>query len=85
MATVDDRELALGPHLQPGDPRAGRGAAARPTTCSDELRELAKFLDGSPEFEQFLASPLVDDEDRARALERAFRGRPATCWSTPCR
>lgn len=41
----------------------------------EELQGLVEYLDRNPELERFLASPLVDDEDRARVLEKAFRGK----------
>ena len=41
----------------------------------EELKELVEHLDRDPEFERFLESPLVDDEDRAPFLERVFRGK----------
>ncbi len=41
----------------------------------EELQGLVEYLDRNPELARFLASPLVDDEDRARVLEKAFRGR----------
>lgn len=41
----------------------------------EELSGLVDYLDRNPEFERFLASPLVDDEDRSALLERAFRGK----------
>jgi F-type H+-transporting ATPase subunit delta len=40
----------------------------------EELQGLVEYLGRNPELEQFLASPLVDDEDRSRVLEKAFRG-----------
>jgi F-type H+-transporting ATPase subunit delta len=41
----------------------------------EELQGLVEYLGRNPELEQFLASPLVDDEDRGRVLEKAFRGK----------
>ncbi|MFL6202457.1 MAG: ATP synthase F1 subunit delta [Thermoanaerobaculia bacterium] len=41
----------------------------------EELNGLIDYLDRNPELERFLASPLVDEEDRADLLERAFRGK----------
>ena len=40
-----------------------------------ELAELARFLAAHPEIESYLTSPLVDEESRAVALEKAFRAR----------
>ena len=41
----------------------------------EELNALVALLDRDPGFEHYLASPLVDEEDRAPFLERVFRGR----------
>jgi F-type H+-transporting ATPase subunit delta len=41
----------------------------------EELQGLVEYLGRNPELEQFLASPLVDDEDRGKVLEKAFRGK----------
>lgn len=40
-----------------------------------ELRGLAAYTEESPEFRDFLASPLIKSEDRRQALEDIFRGR----------
>lgn len=40
-----------------------------------EMQELATSLDRNAELEDFLASPLIADEDRARVLEKVLRGR----------
>ena len=40
-----------------------------------ELEELVALLDRNPELEELFESPLVEDEDRARLLEKVFRGR----------
>lgn len=74
MATVNDRELAIGRIYSKAmlDLAEERGEA---DGLLGELQDLVAYLDRNPEFEQFLGSPLVDDEDRARTLDRAFRGR----------
>jgi F-type H+-transporting ATPase subunit delta len=74
MASVNDRELAVARIYSKSmlDLAEERGEA---DVLLDELQEAVKYLDRSPEFEQFLGSPLVDGEDRSRTLERAFRGR----------
>lgn len=41
----------------------------------EELQGLVEYLDRNPELERFLASPLVEDEDRGKVLEKAFRGK----------
>lgn len=41
----------------------------------DELGEIARHADGDPRFASFISSPLVDPDDRAKALETMFRGK----------
>jgi F-type H+-transporting ATPase subunit delta len=41
----------------------------------EELQGLVEYLGRNPELEQFMASPLVDGEDRGKVLEKAFRGK----------
>ncbi|MCP4657925.1 MAG: ATP synthase F1 subunit delta [bacterium] len=38
-----------------------------------ELAELAAYLDRSPEFAAFMASPLVDADERAASIKKLFR------------
>jgi len=40
-----------------------------------ELADLAGLIAANPEIESYLSSPLVDDEARVEALEKAFHGR----------
>ena len=40
-----------------------------------ELLELAGLLETKPEIDAYLTSPVVDEEGRTAAIERAFRGR----------
>jgi F-type H+-transporting ATPase subunit delta len=74
MASVDDRDLALGRLY--GKAILGlaveRGQA---DTLLEELQELADALEKRPELGRFLGSPLVDEEDRGRAIETMFRGK----------
>jgi F-type H+-transporting ATPase subunit delta len=74
MAGVDDRTLALGrvyavPMLDLAE-KQGQADA-----LFEELQELGRLLNGDPRIEEFLGSPLVDEEDRRQVLERLFRGR----------
>ncbi len=73
MASVDDRDLAAGRlygrailHLAEEQGQS--------ESLLEELAGLVAYLDGNPEFERFLASPLVDEEERGASLERIFRG-----------
>jgi F-type H+-transporting ATPase subunit delta len=74
MATVNDRDLAIARIYSKAmlDLAEERGEAE---SLLGELQDLVKYLDRNPELEQFLGSPLVDDEDRSRTLERALRGK----------
>lgn len=74
MANVDDRALDVGrlyaeAMLDLADEQ-GQGDA-----LLEELAELVAYLDRHPELERFLASPLVDEEGRARVIEELFRGK----------
>jgi F-type H+-transporting ATPase subunit delta len=74
MAKVNDREMALARVYS----RAMLSLADEVGETDEllaELQELVKALDQNPELERFLASPLVEDEDRAAVLEKLFRGR----------
>jgi F-type H+-transporting ATPase subunit delta len=44
-------------------------------TVAVELAELIAFMDGEPDFGQFLTAESVDDEPRRVTLEKLFRGR----------
>jgi F-type H+-transporting ATPase subunit delta len=41
----------------------------------EELNGLVEYLDGNPELDRFLASPMIEAEPRAQVLEQAFRGK----------
>lgn len=44
-------------------------------SLNDELTELVRLYERDPGFRDFVASPLVDAEEREASLEKAFRGR----------
>jgi len=74
MANVSDQDLSIArlysrAMLQLAEERG------ESESLLEELGGLVDYLDRNPDFERFLASPLVDDEDRAGMLERAFRGK----------
>jgi F-type H+-transporting ATPase subunit delta len=73
MANVDFRNLAVGRLY--AEAMLGlaeeRGAS---DALLDELKQFVEFLDQNPKVEHFLASPMVDEEGRARVLEDLFRG-----------
>jgi F-type H+-transporting ATPase subunit delta len=74
MASVDDRDLALGRLYAEAmldlAEEHGQGDA-----LLDELKDLVAFLDQNPGLDDFLSSPLVDDQARARVIEEMFRGK----------
>jgi len=74
MANVDDRDLAAG-RLYGKAILSLAEEQGQSDSLLEELAGLADYLDGNPEFERFLASPLVDEEERGASLERIFRGR----------
>lgn len=41
----------------------------------EELEGLVALLDRAPDFESFLASPLVSEEERRAVIEKSFRGK----------
>jgi F-type H+-transporting ATPase subunit delta len=74
MASVDDRDLAVG-RLYAEAMLAIAEERGQSEALLEELRELAGSLDQNPKLEHFLASPLVDEEGRARVIEELFRSR----------
>ncbi len=74
MASVDDRDLALGrlygvPLLDLGEEQG------QADDLLGELQEVVRLLDGNPTIEDFFASPLVDADDRRQVIEKVFRGK----------
>lgn len=72
--TVDDRGLVLGRIYA----RVLLDLAAEQGTVDellDELTALAGYLEAHPEVGELFASPFVDSKERARSLEKVFRGR----------
>jgi len=74
MANVDDRDLAAG-RLYGKAILSLAEEQGQADSLLEELAGLVEYLDRNPEFERFLASPLVDEEERGASLERIFRGR----------
>lgn len=73
-ARVTDRDLAIGRLYA----KAMLGVAEEKGQADDlltELQELVGHLDATPGFEEFLSSPLVDEDSRARVIEELFRGK----------
>ena len=74
MAKIDDRDLAVG-RLYAEAMLALGEESGQSDVLLEELKDLAGLLDRDPKLEHFLASPLVDEEGRARVIEELFRGR----------
>ena len=74
MKSVDDGNLGLGRLYAKAllDLADEQGNA---DGLLDELSDLADYLEGNPELVSHFGSPLVEGTDRARTLEKAFRGR----------
>jgi len=74
MATVDDRDLALGRLYA----RAMLDLASQngeEDALQEELRELVRAVSENAELADFLSTPLVDDDQRAAILEKNLRGK----------
>ena len=71
---VDDRDLVLGRIYAQAllDLAEEQGKADE---LLDELTTLAGHLEAHPEIGELFGSPFVDAEERARAIEKGFRGR----------
>jgi F-type H+-transporting ATPase subunit delta len=74
MANVDDRDLAVG-RLYAAAMLALGEERGQSDALLEELKDFVAFLGQNPKVEHFLASPLVDEEGRARVIEELFRGR----------
>jgi F-type H+-transporting ATPase subunit delta len=74
MSSVDDRALGLGRLYARSilDLAEEQGQADE---LLEELTGLAQYLESTPELGTFFGSPLVEDETRARTIEKVFRGR----------
>lgn len=74
MASVDERQREVGRlygevilHVAE---QQGQAEALR-----DELAELVRYLDRTPELEQLFSSPLIEEGPLAKVIEKAFRGK----------
>jgi F-type H+-transporting ATPase subunit delta len=74
MANVDDRDMAVG-RLYAEAMLALGEESGQSDALLEELKDLVASLDQNPKLGHFLASPLVDEEGRARVIEELFRGR----------
>ena len=74
MANVDEQDREIG-RLYAGAILHVAEEGGQAEELLEELNGLIAYLDGNPELEQFLASPLIEEGPRAQAIERAFRGK----------
>ena len=74
MPAVDVRDLPVG-HLYAAALLDLAEERQQGDATYEELQELVRAIDASPDFAHFLASPLVDAKLRAALLEKHLRGR----------
>ena len=74
MAEASDKEFALA-RVYGGAMFELAEAQGQADAMLEELLDLVTVLDGNPEFETFLASPMVDPEVRRASIQKIFRGR----------
>lgn len=74
MASIDEREREVGRlYAEAILHVAEEGGQAE--ALLEELNGLIEYLDRNPEFERFLASPLIEEGPHAQVIEDAFRGK----------
>ena len=71
--TVDERSLVLGRIYAKALLNLAE-EQGKADELLDELNALAGYLEGHPEISELFGSPFVDVEERARSLEKVFRG-----------
>ena len=74
MARLDEQELAVAAVYARALLRLARDRVEA-DQIEEQLADLAGLLDAEPDLDGYLSSPLVDDEARSAALEKAFRNR----------
>jgi F-type H+-transporting ATPase subunit delta len=74
MPPIDERDLALGKVYAASIFELAE-EQGRSDELLGELLDLVAYLDRNPEFDGFLASPLVEEPARAAVVEKLFRGR----------
>ncbi|MEM7582379.1 MAG: ATP synthase F1 subunit delta [Acidobacteriota bacterium] len=74
MSKVDDKQIAVARVYSRAmyDLAKSRGVAEQ---LLDELQEIANLIARDEAFAAFVASPMVDAEERAASLEKLFRGK----------
>jgi F-type H+-transporting ATPase subunit delta len=74
MANVDEREREVGRLYAEAILHVAE-EQGQADELLEELNGLVAYLDKNPEFERFLASPLIEEEPHAQVIEDAFRGK----------
>jgi F-type H+-transporting ATPase subunit delta len=74
MASIDEREREVGRLYAEAILHVAE-EQGQAEELLEELNGLVEYLDKNPEFEQFLASPLIEEEPHAQVIEDAFRGK----------
>jgi F-type H+-transporting ATPase subunit delta len=74
MAGVNEQEMAIGRLYAEAILKVAE-EQGQAEALQEELAEVAKYLDQNPEFLQFLASPLIEEDSHRQVIEDAFRGR----------
>ena len=74
MANVDEREREVGRLYAEAILHVAE-EQGQAEELLEELNGLVEYLDKNPEFERFLASPLIEEEPHAQVIEDAFRGK----------
>jgi F-type H+-transporting ATPase subunit delta len=74
MASADERDREIGRLYAEAILHVAE-EKAQAEELLEELNGLVEYLDGNPELDRFLASPMVEAEPREKVIEQAFRGR----------
>jgi F-type H+-transporting ATPase subunit delta len=74
MAGIDERDLEIGRLYAEAILKVAE-ESGQADALLEELEGLAGYLETNPELLQFLSNPLVEQDDHAKVIENAFRGR----------
>jgi F-type H+-transporting ATPase subunit delta len=74
MANVDERDREVG-RLYAEAMLHVAEEKGQSEALLEELDGLVAYMDGHPEFERFLTSPLIEEGPHGEVLEKAFRGK----------
>jgi F-type H+-transporting ATPase subunit delta len=74
MASVNEQEMAIGRLYAEAILKVAE-EQGQAEALQEELAGVAKYIDQNPQFLQFLASPLIEEDSHRQVIEDAFRGR----------